>query len=124
MQTFEAIISILMIMTVFFVYYSPKENLPEFETVNWKVRGFDVLKALDESNELRRYAMLNDTTGIESKLVGMLPVNLNYEVVLCEQTCVKPDISSEKIISDTYFLAGDFGNITPKQVILYMWGSD
>ena len=124
MQILEAVISILLIVTVFLIYYSPKERLPEFETITWRIKGFSALKALDDNGELRSYAIANNATPIESKLASLLPVNLNYDVVLCEQTCSKPSISSDKITTVIYLLAGDFGNITAKQVILYMWGSD
>ena len=68
--------------------------------------------------------MVDDTTSIKNELSSILPVNLNYDVVLCEQVCSKPTMSSDKIASVTYLLAGDFGNVTPKQVVLYMWGSN
>lgn len=124
LQIFESIISVLLILTIFLIYYSPKETLPEFESTNWKLRGFSALESLDDNGELRSYALTNDATTIESKLADMLPGNLNYDVVLCEQTCSKPSISSDKVTNVVYLLAGDFGNITPKQVTLYMWGSD
>jgi len=124
MQILEAIISIILILTIFLIYYSPNEKLPEFESINWKIRGFGALKALDDNNELRSYALANDVASIQNKLSSLLPVNLNYQVVLCGQTCSKPTISSERITTVIYLLAGDFGNITAKQIVLYMWGSD
>jgi hypothetical protein len=124
MQILESIISILLIVSIFLIYYSPNEKLPEFDTINWRLRGASVLKSLDDNGELRSYVLANDVTTIKSKLSSILPVNLNYDVVLCDRTCSKPAMSSEKITNVVYLLAGDFGNITSKQVVLYMWGSD
>lgn len=120
-QTLEAVIAAVLIMTVVVVYYGPKENLPEFETIAWKLRGFDALKALDASNELRQYALANDTATIENKLLPILYTNINYRVLICESSCNKPNINSEKITSVTYLMAGDVNNIKNRQVVLYMW---
>lgn len=121
-QTLEAVIAVILIMIVVIVYYGPKEKLPEFETISWKLRGFDALKTLDTSNELRQYVFSNDTTTIESKLLPILYTNINYQVLVCELNCGKPSINSEKITSVTYLIAGDVNNIKNRQVVLYMWG--
>ncbi len=121
LQSFEAIIAILMILTVFIMYYGPIQPLPEFRGINRKLRGFEALKALDNNNELRSYAIANDTKSIESKLYNLLPRNLNYEVFVCEANCGYPNIASESLVSVVYVLAGNISSFKPVQVVLYMW---
>lgn len=121
LKSLEAVIAILMILTVYVTFFAPKEPLPEFETINWRVRAFNALTILDENNELRLYALANDTTTIENKLQNLLPVERSYHVVVCNETCLTPNITADKITSVTYFIAGRIGNIQPKQVVLYVW---
>lgn len=121
-QTLEAVIAVILIMVVVVTYYGPKEKLPEFETISWKLSGFDALKALDASNELRQYVLANDTATIESKLLSILYINVNYQILVCDSNCGKPNINSDKITSVTYLIAGDVNNIKNRQVVLYIWG--
>ena len=119
LKTLEAVIAALMVLIFFAVFFSP-QSLPEFETSIWKIKGFNALKALDESNELRKYVLENNTQEIEKKLQLLLPPTVNYEVVVCEQNCYV-SVESEKLVSVNYFIAGDVNEIEPKQIVLYMW---
>jgi len=92
LQTLESVIAILMILVIFVIFYAPNEPSPEFETIIWKQNGFNALKILDDNNELREYALSNDTLSIEEKLQSLLP-NLIFKVVICDESCSKPDIS-------------------------------
>ena len=121
LQSLEAIIAILAIVTVFVTVYSGKSPIPEFDTINWKVRGFDALKALDNNNMLRDVVVTNSTSALKDRLSGLLPSQLNYDVVICERNCGQPDIQSDKLTSVTYVIAGDLNNYLPRQIILYMW---
>lgn len=120
-QSLEAIIAILMILTIFVISYSSKESLPEFETVSWKLKGFNSLKVLDENNELREYALANNTLAIKERLQSLLPTYLNYEVVVCDETCPILNIESEKLVTVSYFISGNTNTFDPKQIVLYMW---
>lgn len=122
LQSLEAMIGILTILTVFIVVFAPQAQLPEFDTINWKLRGFSALKTLDDANELRSGVLANDTTAINNKLLSLLPVYLNYNVTICELNCTKPSsIDSEKLVSINYLIAGDVGNVTFRQIVLYLW---
>ncbi len=121
MQTLEGVIAVTMILTIIIVFYGPKQQLPDFTTITWKLRGFESLKALDTSNELRPDVMVNNTASIEAKLAAMVPADIDYTVVVCKSSCGKPDIDADKIVSVTYLIAGRMGNIESRQVILYMW---
>ncbi|MDI6798499.1 MAG: hypothetical protein QMD12_00670 [Candidatus Aenigmarchaeota archaeon] len=121
LQTLEAVIAILMTLTFFVIFFAPREGLPEFETISWKLRGFNALKILDKNNELRQYAMANNTQAIKERLQYLLPSNLNYEVVICEQSCPNPNIEAEKLASVNYIIAGNLTSIRPILIVLYVW---
>ncbi len=121
LQSLEAVIAILAILTVFITFYSGRDAIPEFDTVNWKARGFDALKALDDSNRLRDVIITDDTSALKDRLSSLLPSQLNYDVVICEKNCGKPDIQSDKLTSVVYLVSGDLNNYLPRQIILYLW---
>lgn len=119
LKTFEAIVAALMVLTFFAVFFY-SQSFPEFETSTWKIKAFNALKALDESNELRKYALENDTQKIEEKLQLLLPPNVNFKVLICEQDCYA-SVEAEKLVTVNYFIAGDVDEIKPRQVVLYVW---
>jgi hypothetical protein len=121
LRTLEVVIGIGMITTIFLIFYSGAQDLPEFDIVNWKIKGFTALNTLNENNELRNYVLANNTLGLKNRLSHLLPKNLNLEVVICELDCEKPEIGSEKIASVSYLVAGKVNQFGPKQVILFLW---
>jgi hypothetical protein len=123
MKSFEAVIAILIVLGVFIYFFGVAEQLPEFESINWQLKGFNSLKVLDENNQLRQYTIANNTQAIENQLFSLLPTELNYKVVVCGATCENPEIAAEKLTSVSYFIAGDISNFQPRQIVLYMWSS-
>lgn len=121
LQTFEAIIAVFAIFSFFLIFYAPKEPLPEFDTINWELKGINALKALDDNNELRSFAIGNDTTTIKTKLSPLLPPEVSYEIVICELNCTALNIDASKVASVNYLIAGNVGDLKFKQIILYMW---
>ena len=120
-RSLEAVIAILAILAVFLNVYSGRESLPEFDTINWKIRGFEALKNLDDNNILRDVVITNSSSLIKDRLSTLLPSQLNYDVIICEKDCGKPDIQTEKLTSVIYLISGDLNNYLPRQVILYLW---
>ncbi len=121
LQSFEAVLSILTIFVVFVVVYGTQENLPDFEVVAFKIKAFDAMKSLDDSNQLRQYALTNDTTTIGNKVSDELPAHFNRQVIVCTEVCSSPDIESDKLTSVSYYIAGDVGDFRPRKVVLYVW---
>jgi len=120
LKSFEALIAILFILTAYFTLFTG-EKVPDLETVIWKIRGFEALRALDDLNKLANYALANETEKIEGELVENLLLGLNYKVLVCNQTCPSLGISSEKIASVSYFIAGNATHVEPREVLLYIW---
>lgn len=121
LKSLESILSVLTIFVVFIVFFESNETLPEFETVNWQMKGIYALRALDQDNMLRQYVLANDTGTIENKLLPFVPPEVNIKVVVCQTYCKMPDVQSEKIVSVSYLIAGDVNDYRPRQIILYMW---
>jgi len=122
MKTFEAVIAILLITTFFVMNYSTRESLPEFDTVNRQLRGFNALKSLDDSNQLRSYVTNNDTAGLKSALTPLMPSNLFFNVTICNPDCIAPPLPTQKATSVAYFVGGDVNNLYNKMVVVYIWG--
>ncbi len=121
LQSLEAVIGVVTIFTILILFYSGKDPIPEFDTINFKVRGFQALKALDDQNRLRDAALANDTASLKSRLSGILPAQMNFDVVVCTTNCIDPNIASDKVTSVAYLIAGNVDDFRYRQIILYMW---
>jgi hypothetical protein len=120
LKSFEVLITILFVLTAYFILFKG-EKVPDLETATWKVRGFESLRVLDDSNKLASYALANETEKIEDELAENLGIGLDYKVLICNQTCPSLEIKSEKVTSVSYFIAGNASNVEPREVLLYMW---
>jgi len=120
LQILEAAIAIIAILTVFLFLFSGMGEFPQFESVNWKLKGFYALQSLDNNNELRNFVISNDTTSIKNELLSYV-TQVNIEVVVCETVCNKPDVESEKLVSVNYLIAGNSTQYAARQVVIYMW---
>ena len=121
LKTFEAIIAILMMATFFLTVFVTEEKVVDLDTINWKIIGFNALRALHDENKLATPALSNDTATIESRLSSIIPSTLNYQVQICGATCPTPSINSNKITSVSFFIAGNASTVDPKEVVLYIW---
>jgi len=121
LKTFESVVAILTVITAFLILFGAGEKIPDVETVTWKSRGFDALKSLDDESELASWTLANDTSSMKTELASLLPLGINYDVVVCTQTCPSFSISSEKIATVNYFVAGNVTDINPREVVLYLW---
>ena len=121
LKSLESIIAVLIVFTVFITYFAVKEPLPEFETINWQLKGFNSLQTLDETNQLYSYVKANDTDGLESRLSTLLPKEINYKVLICGTNCPSPGVESEKLTSIAYVTAGEINNFQPMQVVIYIY---
>ncbi|MEM5834722.1 MAG: hypothetical protein QXQ69_02645 [Candidatus Aenigmatarchaeota archaeon] len=110
----EAAIATFLIVIFLILAFVPQEQKTE---INIKEICLKALKALDESNELRKYALENDTESIKNKLVKLLPYQLNYEVFICSETCKIASFEEEKSRIN-YLLAGDIGRFQPLEIVL------
>ena len=128
--TLEAALAVAMIVvTLVFFFQEPIESL-ELSKANYKLRIYDALKISDDVGDLRKNALDNNATAIESELnsySSYLSGYLDYNVTIYNKTSnltAVPSISSEDIITVGYFLAGKIGNYTPKDIRVFVWGFD
>jgi hypothetical protein len=118
----EVLIAVLVIASAYLYLFGSGEKVPDLEITTWKIRGFEALRVLDESNKLATNALANETEKIEADLEEILQIGINYKVLICTKECPGVNVSSEKITSVSYFIAGNATNIEPREILLYMWG--
>ena len=124
--TLEAGIAILMILSIIiFLFLNPPES-PEYDIINYKMKAYEGLRTLERTGELRRYVADNNATAINESLRPYIPSFLSRAVVIFNDTAnltTKPSLSSiNESMSVSYFLAGDFDDYKPREVIVYVWG--
>lgn len=121
MKILEAVIAILMILTIVVIYFGGKESFPEFSSINNGIRAFYALKVLDQSNKLRSDVVSNNTRNIENNLKPLMPGEISFQVFVCQTDCGKPAVQTENMISVNYLISGDIDSFKPRQIVLYMW---
>jgi len=128
LYTLESVIAILMILFIIIFLFQDSSTAPEFERINYKLEVYHGLKILENTDELRRDVMDDNTVSIENKLNPYIPDFLNYTIVIFNETTnitKKPSLVDKKdVISISYFLAGDVDNYGPRDVRAYLWGFD
>ena len=123
-KVFEAIISILIILTMFITFYRADPATTGFDVAKWRLQGLNALKSLDGSNELRGAAYANDTAAIEARLDRFIPQNLEYAVQVCSLNCTKPTIDARTATSVEYLVSSSPNNYAPRQIVLLMWSNE
>ena len=123
----EATIAILMIFLItvlIFTYFSPQRRT---EILNYKIYAYDGLIALEKKGNLRYYAINNDTISIKRELNPFIPDNIEFEVVLFNETGNVTEIPSEintkkNVVSVSYLIAGNFDEYKPREIRVMLWG--
>ncbi|MCS7106192.1 MAG: hypothetical protein NZ942_02670 [Candidatus Aenigmarchaeota archaeon] len=110
----EVAVATFLIVLFLILIFVPQDLKTESDV---KEICFKALKVLDESNQLREYALRNDTESIRNKLANLLPYYFSYDVFVCSENC-KIDGWKEERIRISYLLAGDFGKFKPMEIVL------
>jgi len=122
MQTIEALISIAIVSFIIFLLYFRAPISQEISQINRKIDAYNALKILDQSRNLRQYALQANATKIEELLLPFL--KSNYKVVIYNKTeniTEIPRIDSKNIASVSYIIAGDLANYKPIEIRVYLW---
>lgn len=127
LYTLEAAIAIvMMVVTAMLVFQRAPETL-ELSKANYKVKIYNALKISDDVGDLRKNVLDSDAAAVESELSSYIPIYLNYNVTIYNETSNVtsiPTIGSKDVITVSYFLAGKLGNYTAREVRVFVWGFD
>ena len=121
-QTIEALVSVAIISIIIFLLYFRAPTSTETAQIGRKIEAYNALKILDQTKNLREYALKANATKIEELLLPFL--KSNYKVVIYNQTSNVteiPKIDSKNIASISYLIAGDLGNYNPIEIRVYLW---
>ena len=126
LHTLESIIAILMMFFIIIFLFQNPPSSPEFEKINYKLKAYNALEALEKTGELRRYVSDNNATAINVSLNPYIQTFLSRAVVILNDTSnvtEKPNLTNiTESISVSYFLSGDIDDYKPRDVRVYMWG--
>lgn len=122
----EAAFAIVMMMSIFLLLFLNPQKTPEIERANVKTDVYKGLDALMSRGSLRNQTLSNDANAIKNDLDGFLPVNIQLNVAiynrsfsnLTEEVADQP----QDMVGVSYYLAGDVGNYTPREVRVHAWG--
>ena len=124
----EAVMSTIMVISILYILVKNPPSIVDISKVNYKLRIHNSLKILSEGGLLRRYVLLNDTNSIKNELQQMLPSQVNVWVTIYDKNsqnltvAFTPSIFQRNIIVVSYFISGDTGNYSPREVRVHAWG--
>ena len=124
--TIEAMVAILLIVSVFFLLFSTQQKSPEVGRANIKNDIYKALETLDSKGSLINQTLNNDATAIKNDLSSFLPVNIQLNVAIYNKSFnnLTSEVTDQllDVIGVSYYLAGDVGNYTPKEIRVHAWG--
>lgn len=121
----ESIIAVgILVITFFFLFGHPLPSV-ENSKENFKLQVINGLDVLKNSGELRNDALNNNASSIKNKMSSHIPVFINYNVTIYNETANTtsiPSIVASNLVTISYFLAGDVGNYSAREIRVYLWG--
>ncbi len=120
--TLEAAIAVVIIVTTL-AYTMRTQATLELSKANLKQKVFDSLKILDDVGDLRKDVLQNNATAIKVDLSDY--ITESFDVALFNKTSnltATPVISEQTVVTVSYFIAGNIGNYTPREIRVYVWG--
>jgi hypothetical protein len=121
----EAVIACIVLFTAIIFFFKPIQT-SESPEYGYKTLAYNSLKNLDETQKLRENVLDNNATKIKSDLAPYISY-LSYDVVIyngVSNVTAIPTITANDVISVSYFLAGDVGNYSAREVRVFVWGFD
>lgn len=116
----EASIATILLILILSMLLRLAPKIPEVEFLDLKLKILNALQTFDFNNELRDLAYSNQTQAIKQKLRAYIPIQFDYEVVVCDNSC-KIQARGKEVYSTSYILSTDLKNFLTKEVIVYAW---
>lgn len=122
----EAAIAIVLIFTIFLLLFLSPQNNPEISRNNVKNDIYKVLESLNSKGSLRNQTLNNDAVAIKNDLADFLPISISLNVAIYNKSFSNLTAELTDQVSDivgvSYYLVGDIGDYTPKEVRVHAWG--
>ena len=122
----EAVIAIFLVMSIFLLLFLAPQKNPEVERANVKNDLYKGLETLNSKGSLRNQTLNNDATAIKNDLDDFLPLNIQLNVAIYNKSFSNLTAEVADQTTDTtgvsYYIVGDIGNYTPKEIRVHAWG--
>lgn len=122
----EAAVAIFLVVSIFLLLFLTPQKNPEIGRSNVKNDIYKALDSLNSKGSLRNLTLNNDATAIKNDLASFLPININLNVAIYNKSFnnLTTELSDQilDIVGVSYYLVGDIGNYTPKEVRVHAWG--
>lgn len=113
----ESIFSVI-ILIAFLISLGTIYIIPPSEP-NMSLKGYEILKNLDDQNELRSYAVDNDWSGLNS-IITIAGYNHTIKICNYQGTCSGGEALGDSIWTSIYLISGDSA-YQPKEIRLLIW---
>lgn len=124
LRSVEALVAATLVVGAILFPTVGTKNVELLAELRIKQDVFKILETMDEIGSLRSYALQNNATAIENEIKKIGSPLYDYKVVIYNQTTNLTDASlprTARIMSISYFIAGDYGNFAIREVRVYAW---
>jgi len=122
----EATVAIFLIISIFLILFSEPQKNPEINRANVKSDIYKALEVLNSKGSLRNQTLNNDASAIKNDLDDFIPVNIQLNVAIYNKSFDNLTAEVVQQVTDmvgvSYYIAGDVGNYTPKEIRVHAWG--
>jgi len=122
----EAAFGIVMMISIFLLLFLTPQKTPEIERANVKSDIYKGLDTLLSGGSLRNRTLSNDANAIEADLDDFLPANIQLNAAIYNRSFsnLTEEVTdqSQDMVGVSYYIAGDAGNYTPREVRIHAWG--
>jgi len=124
--TIEAAVAVFLMVSIFLLLFLTPQKNPEIERANIKSDIYKALDTLNSKGSLRSQTLNNDAVSIKNDLDDFLPVNIQLNVAIYNKSFnnLTTEVTEQvtDVVGVSYYVAGDIGNYTPKEVRVHAWG--
>lgn len=122
----EAAVAIFLIVSIFLLLFLTSQKNPEIERANVKSDIYKGLDTLLSKGSLRNQTLNNDAAAIKNDLDDFFPLNIQLNVAIYNKSFnnLTTEVTEQvtDVVGVSYYVAGDIGNYTPKEVRVHAWG--
>ncbi len=120
--TIEVMLSVVTVIFVLVLLFSKTPEQPETSMSIIKQNGYNALSYMDQSGDLRKIVIGNDTDALKRNVTSRIPTTTIFDAAICSGECSSANLPANRtIVSVDYFVSGYQEVYLGKKVRLWMW---
>ena len=121
LYTLEVLIAFSIMSIILISIYKIPETQPELDISLIKQQGYNALKYLDESGDLKKIMASNDEITLENELSKLISKSIEFETEICRNRCDERNVPKNRTIIVVDYYSSGYRFYDNKKVRLWLW---